>query len=87
MPKRMRLSRIFPEIKKAARQRARFDREAARIESWIAVDNVRVARTVTRGLIFTVLRDFDECSRHIFLSEIHRCWGSVIDVGAGRETR
>jgi hypothetical protein len=79
--KRMRLSQIFPEIKKAARQRARFEREAAKIDSFLSVNEIRVARNVTRSLIFTVIRDFEEYSRRAYLSQIHSRWGSLIDVG------
>src|SRR5947209_7555161 len=80
-PKFMRLSRIFPEIRRAARQRERFDRDAAKIESWVSVNQLRFARNNIRKLVFTVLRDFEEYSRRAFLSEIHSRWGSLIDVG------
>jgi hypothetical protein len=79
--KRMRLSQIFPEIKKAARQRERFDREVAKIDSFVSVNEIRVARNITRALICTVLRDFEEYLRGMYLSEIRSRWGALIDVG------
>jgi hypothetical protein len=79
--KRMKLSQIFPEIKKAERQRARFDREAAKVDSFLSVNKIRVARNLTRSLIFTVLRDFENYSRRAYLSQIHSRWGTLIDVG------
>ena len=78
----MRLSRIFPEIKRAVRERNRFDEAAANIEMAVRNNNWPSARFHAGALVRLIVDRFSIDFEERYLAEVHQRWGHFVDVRA-----
>src|SRR5205823_6093670 len=83
MPRRfMRLSRIFPEIKRAVREHNRFDEAAAKIHAAALNNNLVSAEFHAVTLVRMIADRFSIDFEERYLAEVHQRWGHFVDVQA-----
>jgi hypothetical protein len=78
----MRLSQIFPELKRAARERQRFDQVAGKVDRAILSGNWTRAESDVRELFYRILKYFDEDMRDRYFAEALERWGRTIPAHA-----
>jgi hypothetical protein len=78
----MRLSHIFPEIKRAERERKRFDEAAAKSDIAVLNNKVASAQFAAATLVRMIVDRFSDEFQKRYLAEVRERWGHLVDVEA-----